>query len=197
MRIELVRHGRTRLQEEHRYVGSTDDPLSLEGARGLSVARTHPKQVYVTTLQRTAQTAAIIWPDAEQIVVPGLEEMDFGVFEGHTHAELEDDSAYRDWLDSGCKERCPGGEKLDEYCERVCTAFSQLLDDAAPRGERALTIVAHGGTMMAVMDRFCTTTRPFFDWQLPWGCGYLLDAANWSVDHTLRLVTQTDHRLVG
>ena len=31
MRLELIRHGETALQKEHRYQGITDAPLSPEG----------------------------------------------------------------------------------------------------------------------------------------------------------------------
>ena len=35
MRLELIRHGETALQKEHRYQGITDAPLSPEGREKL------------------------------------------------------------------------------------------------------------------------------------------------------------------
>ena len=63
-RILLLRHGRTVLQEEGRYVGRTDDPLSAAGVEELLPAGRVPSVVYVSNKQRTAQTAEIVfeWP---------------------------------------------------------------------------------------------------------------------------------------
>lgn len=194
MMVELIRHGKTTLQEERRYVGSTDDSLSPKGAQALVAAGKSPARVYVTPLRRTSQTAALVFPDAELVVVPGLEEMDFGSFEGQSHRELEHDPAYRAWLDGSCVGRCPGGEARDEFVQRVASAFAQLLDQAISRGEEGVTIVAHGGTIMAVMERFGRPRREFFAWQVAQGCGLVLDASVWARTGTLRLMGESDHR---
>ena len=195
MRIEIIRHGRTMLQEEHRYVGHTDDPLSPAGAHELEAATHIPAHVYVTSLQRTRQTAELIFPGACLIEVPGLEEMDFGTAEGHTHQEMmEQDADYRAWVENGCMGRCPGGESRDEFSTRVCEAFARLVREAQSQGTDVLTIVAHGGTIMAVMDCFGIPRREFFSWQTKHGCGLMLDDSAWEREHTLRLVSKTDHR---
>ncbi len=43
----------------------------------------------ITSLQRTRQTAEVLFPDAELVVADGLKEMDFGVFEGRNYREME------------------------------------------------------------------------------------------------------------
>ena len=194
MMVELMRHAKTTLQEERRYVGSTDDSLSPKGAHALVAASESPARVYVTPLRRTSQTAALVFPGAELVVVPGLEEMDFGTFEGHSYDELEHDPAYRAWLDGSCVGRCPGGEARDEFVQRVASAFARLLDQAVSHGEGSVTVVAHGGTIMAVMERFGRPRREFFAWQVAQGCGILLDATKWVRTGTLRFVGETDHR---
>lgn len=193
MRVELVRHGQTVLQAEHRYVGRTDDSLSSAGAQALVAADRVPACVYVTTLQRTSLTAAVVFPGAELVVVSGLEEMDFGAFEQHNYAELERDGAYRTWLDGACEGRCPGGEKRDEFAQRVSSAFAQLLDQAIQQGEDDITVVTHGGTIMAVMERFGRPQRSFFQWRVAHGCGLVLDASAWEDERVLRLVGESDH----
>ena len=89
MLIYLIRHGATRYNEEHRYQGLTDVPLSPAGRAALRQADFSPEVVYVSPLSRARETAAILFPTAEQIVVPGFREMDFGVFEGRTAARSE------------------------------------------------------------------------------------------------------------
>ena len=76
-----------------------------------------------------------------------------------TAAEMEHDAAYRAWIDGDCTARCPNGESRAAFCERTCAAFALLLKEAAAREKQTLTIVAHGGTMRAVMERVLRRRR--------------------------------------
>ena len=89
MLIVLLRHGQTAYNEQRRYQGAADVPLSPAGRAALKKADFETETVYVTPLCRTEQTARILFPHARQIVVPALREMDFGVFEGRTYDEME------------------------------------------------------------------------------------------------------------
>ena len=44
-----------------------------------------------STLQRTSQTARILFPEAKLVPVDGLKEMCFGSFEGRNFIEMEKD----------------------------------------------------------------------------------------------------------
>ena len=57
MLIYLLRHGLTEYNAQKRYQGQRDIPLSAEGLSQLRRADIDPKVVYITPLQRTAQTA--------------------------------------------------------------------------------------------------------------------------------------------
>lgn len=170
MKLWLIRHGLTRLGEEKRYQGTLDDGLSARGRASLKRADFVPPRVYVSPLRRAAETASILFPGAEQIIVPDLREMDFGVFEGRGWWEMEQDPAYRAWVDGGCLGRCPGGEDKAAFSARVCAAMERLLQS----GEEPV-IVAHGGTQMAVLGRWGRPARPYYRWQTACGCGFLLD----------------------
>ena len=91
MRLELIRHGETALQKEHRYQGITDAPLSPEGRETLHPAGDLPARVIVTPLQRTRETADILFPGVPQLVISDLQEMNFGSFEGKNYLEMEHD----------------------------------------------------------------------------------------------------------
>ena len=192
MNIWILRHGRTAYNAEHRYQGRTDVPLSPEGAAELRQAEITPPVVYVSPLCRTGQTAARIFPAAEQIVVNDLAEMDFGAFEGRNYVEMEHEADYRAWVDGGCEGRCPGGESRGEFCERVSGAFSTLVEEAATREDSLLVIVAHGGVQMAVMERFALPESGYFDWNAPCGGGYVLDWEKelWQSQRKLRLLRE-------
>ena len=69
MLIYLLRHGLTEYNAQKRYQGQRDIPLSAEGLSQLRRADIDPKVVYITPLQRTAQTARVLFPEAELVVV--------------------------------------------------------------------------------------------------------------------------------
>jgi len=171
VKLYLIRHGLTRLGEERRYQGALDDGLSDRGRAALKRAGLAPACVYVSPMLRARETAAILFPDAEQCVIPDLREMDFGAFEGRGWWEMEKDPAYRAWVDGGCTGRCPGGEDRASYSARVCGAMDALLQN----GEDPLVIVAHGGTQMAALERRGEPAREYWQWQRPCGCGWELD----------------------
>ena len=172
--VELIRHGMTRLGEERRYQGRLDPPLSEGGRADLLENVREVRHLYVSPAVRAKQTAEILFPGAQMTVVPGLAEIDFGDFEGRTADEMQNDAAYRAWVDSGCETRCPGGEIKEEFTERAASAFESVMKEAAVRGEEEIVIVAHGGTMMAILSRFGRPERPYFSWGRPCGCGYRL-----------------------
>lgn len=183
MTVWLIRHGRTEWNDTGRYQGQTDLPLSNEGAAELARADFSPKTVYVTPLKRTQETARILFPDARQIVIDDLREMDFGVFEGRTYIEMENDDDYRAWVEDNCRGRCPGGESREEFAARICAAFEKLMDES----ENDVVIVAHGGTQMSVMERFAVPHEPYFSRNAKNGTGYELSASHWRSDRTLEL----------
>jgi len=166
--LVIIRHGQTPGNNRRQYVGVLDQPLSDEGRKQAEEATHYPQvaRVYVSTLRRTHETASILFPHAEQVIVPGVQEMNFGVFAGRSADEMENDADYRAWVDGYCEGRCPGGESRDEFTDRVCTALEQLLRQAAARGERRVYLVAHGGTMMASLWRFTSSDRSYYDWHV-------------------------------
>ena len=170
MKLWLIRHGLTRLGEEKRYQGALDEPLSERGRAELRQADFAPARVYVSPMRRARETAAILFPIAEQVVVPDLREMDFGSFEGRGWWEMEQDTAYRAWVDGGCTGRCPNGEDRTVFSRRVIKAVEALL-----QMEEELVIVAHGGTQMAVLERWGRPAREYYRWQTACGCGWELD----------------------
>lgn len=167
----IIRHGQTPGNAERRYVGALDQPLSEQGrsearAQKDAIGRALPEvgRVYVSTLRRTHETAAILFPHVEQVVVDGIQEMDFGDFAGRSADEMCDDAEYRAWVEGNCEGVCPNGESKAEFTERVCVSLERMLRDAYARGERLVVLVAHGGTMMASLSRFADEDRTYYAW---------------------------------
>lgn len=179
MQVTLIRHGKTAGNSELRYIGRTDEPLTGEGIAQVEAAGADPdvQTVYVSPLQRTRQTAQLLFPNARQQVVDDLREMDFGDFEGRSYNEMADDAAYRAWVDSDCLAPCPNGESREQFAQRVCSAFSAVLAQAREDGETGLVFVVHGGTVMAIMERFARPRRDYYDYSVKNCRGYICDAA--------------------
>ena len=186
MLIYLFRHGETVWNAEKRYQGRTDIPLSDRGRALLKRADFSPEQVCVSPLRRAVQTAEILFPEAEQVVVPDLRELDFGAFEGRSAEEMEDDPAYRAWTAGGCTGRCPGGEDWAEFSRRTRAAFARLMEYASG----PLVLVAHGGTQMALLERYGRPSRPRYGWLCATGRGLLLEAGDWKRERVLTLVRE-------
>ena len=166
--LVMIRHGKTPGNVAKRYVGALDEPLSDEGRRQAHEIPAHPEvaRVYVSSLRRTHETAAILFPNAEQVIVPGIQEMDFGDFDGRSADEMADDEAYREWVDGWCLGRCPGGESREEFDARVRDSLEALLRAAAARGERSVYLVAHGGTLMSSLSAFAESDRDYYGWHV-------------------------------
>ena len=188
MLIYLLRHGLTEYNAEKRYQGQRDIPLSPEGAAQLRKADFDPDVVYVSTLQRTSQTARILFPEAKLVPVDGLKEMCFGSFEGRNYIEMEHDPDYLAWVAANCESPCPDGETKAAFCERICAAFSALVDKALADGEEMLVILAHGGTQMAAMERYALPHKDYYEWCAPNAGGFVLDAKDWTAKRVLYLV---------
>ena len=188
MLIYLLRHGLTEYNAQKRYQGQRDIPLSPEGAAQLRKADFDPDVVYVTPLQRTSQTAKIVFPHAKLVVVDGLKEMCFGSFEGRNYIEMEHDPDYLAWVAANCESPCPDGETKAAFCDRICAAFSALVDKALASGEEMLVILAHGGTQMAAMERYALPHKDYYEWCAPNAGGFVLDAKDWTAKRVLYLV---------
>lgn len=103
--MALIRHGMTPGNEEHRYIGRTDEPLSQKGREQLLTLQ--KKGVYpaaacvaASPLERCRQTAELLYPGQAPCVFDQFREMDFGAFEGHNYEELKADVRYQAWIDS-------------------------------------------------------------------------------------------------
>ena len=186
--VILLRHGQTAYNADNRYTGTLDIPLSEQGRAALRTADFAPDVVYVSPLLRARQTARILFPLSRQQVIEDFREMCLGSFEGRTYLEMQGDAAYVAWLNSNCEIRCPGGETRAEFCQRTCQAFAQLMQEQIRQDQRQVVIVAHGGTQMAILERFARPHRDYYQWQAANGAGYLLQTTyrKWQREQVLR-----------
>lgn len=178
IQVTLIRHGKTAGNLEKRYIGSTDQALSEEGIRelkqrmesGLYRDPPDPERLVSSPMLRCLQTAGILYPGHTPEILPDLRECDFGLFEGHNHMELETDPRYVAWLASEGTGPFPQGEDPADFRIRVCSAFRKLAETC--REDSSLTVICHGGTIMAILGGFSRPQKPFYQWQAGNGSGY-------------------------
>jgi len=185
MKVLLIRHGMTEGNIHRRYNGRTDDPLCEQGilqaqAAGILSDMAH---VYVSPMKRAMQTAKICFPNAQMHIIDDLREMDFGDFEGRTADEMACDPAYLEWIKGNCEGECPNGESIVTFKKRVQTAFIAVVHDAFERQIKELAVIAHGGSIMAIMSKFADPDRNYYEWYVPNCCGYeiIIDRDTWEV----------------
>lgn len=172
MRVYLIRHGVTKGNLEHRYVGSTEEVLLPEADEPLlSLKKRLEKDgcrkshLLVSPMLRCRQSAEILFPGEKQTVVEDFRECDFGTFEYKNYEELNGKADYQRFLDSMGEAPFPGGESKKEFSKRCSSAFEGELRKLMSE-EAEVVFVVHGGTIMAVLDRFSEPHRDYYDWQI-------------------------------
>ena len=181
MRVHLVRHATCDANHTRRFLGrATDAPLSKEGrARCREVAVAGVERVFSSPMARATETCRLAFPGAEVVSVAGLEEFDFGAFEGHTNEELTGDARYQAWIDGWCQGPCPGGEDRASFDARTRTALEALLRREECAGTSRVIVVCHGGTIMAAMSAWTAAPAEddgYFSWGVANLGGYALTA---------------------
>ena len=149
-RVLLWRHGQTAYNADNRIQGQLDAPLSALGrtqaaAVAPRLADLEPDLLFSSDLSRAADTVA---PLAALIGAPvtydeRLRERHFGLFEGHTTAELADlyPAALAAWR-AGDQVDEVGMEPQDAVAKRVASALHDYAA-AAPGG--TIVVATHGG----------------------------------------------------
>jgi len=176
MKCYLIRHGETEGNKKRYFNGCrTDEYLSQEGREALKAIDGIPEDamLFVSPMKRARETASIMMPGRDQTVIEDLREMDFGIFEGKNHKMLDGDPDYQAWLDSGGYSKIPGGESIMEFRERAGRGFREAVRQAAAKGADTFCIVAHGGTIMAIMN--LVTGEDYFKFNAPNGAGYVME----------------------
>ena len=194
LKIWLIRHGMTEGNRYQRYIGVTDEPLCEEG-RELLRKFTYPKPqaVFVSSLKRCLETAAILFDDPKVRIIDQLAECDFGEFENKNYKELSGDPRYQEWIDSNGILAFPGGESKEECAVRNLEGFQRAVTACIREEITEAALVVHGGTIMNIMEQYALPKKEFYEWHVGNGCGYLveLDPVLWKKDRrNLRLLEE-------
>ncbi|MDE7133135.1 MAG: histidine phosphatase family protein [Lachnospiraceae bacterium] len=180
--LVFIRHGATKANKEHRYLGRTDEGLSEEGiGELLSYQRqsSYPNVdcLFTSPMKRCLETARILYPNLHPAVIPEWAETDFGQFEYKSYEELKGDPLYQAWIDSGGALPFPGGESREEFIARCNKGFLKMCDELRREESATAGIIVHGGTIMALLSKYCG--GDYYDYQVGNGGGYICRMKGW------------------
>ncbi|MBQ5319906.1 MAG: histidine phosphatase family protein [Oscillospiraceae bacterium] len=194
-RISILRHGLTEANENGIYIGKTDLPLSDAGREALEDKYDqleYPKvqRVYSSPLERAVQSAEILFPDREIVIVDDLREMDFGVFEGLPAEELIQLDSYKKWLKGGLDNPPPNGETLRSMMMRCYSALNLIIMDMMKNGYTHTGVVTHSGILMNMMSCFGLPKMKPMEFACAPGEGYeiLVSAMMWQNGNTFEIL---------
>lgn len=192
--VHLIRHAMTKENTEGKYIGQTDVEPTKEGLAqiknlmGENEGYPYADVVISSPLKRCTETAKLIYPEKEPVIMQDLIEYDFGDFEGMTADELKDLDTFKDWI-SGAhpEEPVPFGESQKEFNDRICKCFIRIIEGIIKSGTRSTAIITHGGVIMSLMAAFAIPEAPMHEWLTPNGCGYTLriDPTVWRMGQKL------------
>lgn len=157
--VYLIRHARTKSNEERRYLGWSDEEILP--IQKLPIINRQFKVVFGSDLKRCQQTSALYFPQAKFVGDCRFRESNFGDFEGKTYEELKDNTQYRSWIDDPYTIAPPFGETLEDLIKRSKEAFKEL-----PKGMTKFVLILHGGTIRALLVQLAPKVSAFWDWKV-------------------------------
>lgn len=195
--IQLIRNGLTAGNVDGRYIGHIDEPLSDEGVEQIKQMKKdylypHVDAVFSSPLKRCTETAKLIYPSSNPIVIDGLIEYNFGEFEGKTAEELQEHPVFPDWLAGKEDIKPPFGESNSEFANRIAKSFIKIVDGLIETGVTHSAIISHGGVIMALLTMFGLPEAPMHEWMTPGGCGYTIriTPSVWSMGKKVEVIAQ-------
>jgi alpha-ribazole phosphatase/probable phosphoglycerate mutase len=163
--LYLIRHGATEGSEIKRYKGSIDVPLSENGQRQMEQVAKYLNRpyksdtaynglnaVYTSPLSRALKSAEIIAEPhgLKPIVIEGLRERSFGIWEGMTFTEIKEKypQEFEAWAGNPLRYSPVDGESTVEVRERAVKAVDSLLSN---HNSEHIAVVAHGGVNRIIL----------------------------------------------
>lgn len=187
MEVYFIRHGATKGNQEHRYVGRTDEAILVseqEKLRNLGAKIGQVNHVFTSPYLRCIQSANALFgateANAEQDhetegrfeIVSDFREMDFGAFEYKNYQELNGNPHYQKFIDSGGTIAFPEGEEPEAFKARCIRAFEICMKKAYDQKWEKVAFVVHGGTIMAILERYGLPKQGYFEYQVKNGSGF-------------------------
>lgn len=170
MMIDLIRHGDV-AGRKHVARGRTDVPLSDAGWKQLQAVKQvigHVDQIATSPLKRCRLFAESC--DEPVLVLPDMQEIDFGDWEDKSADEVEDQVLLHRFFDDPCDFQAPNGEAFDMFSRRVLAAWEVWLESEAAEHR---VLLAHGCVIRVILAHLLGMPSENF-WNL------VIDPAGWT-----------------
>ena len=202
--LYLFRHGLTKGNINAQYIGHTDYPLStggIEQLKNIKAKHHYPTVdcVFVSPLKRAMQSADIMFPKNNKIVIDNFIEYNFGEFEECTAQDLKDNEDFNNWLHGDMYTRPPYGESNAEFVQRICDSFEKVINGCVAEGMTDIAIVTHAGVIMTILACYGLPEAPMAHWQMDPGYGYKLriTPSLWMRSNKIEVVDTAPEALVN
>lgn len=177
--IYLFRHGLTRGNINAQYIGHTDYPLTTDSISSLRNIKAHHhypevQAVFSSPLKRCLDSANIMFPKNNPLVINDFIEYNFGEFEECTAKDLENNEDFKNWLHGDINAKPPYGESNAEFIHRICDAFEKVVEGLIKTGMQTAAIVGHAGVLMTILSCYGIPEAPMAHWQMDAGYGFKL-----------------------
>ena len=180
MEVYFIRHGATKGNQEHRYVGRTNEGILAEEqeklkrlGRGLGSVDYVFSSPYLRCIQSAESLFGSCGTRIPQLeVIEDFREMDFGAFEYKNYRELNGSVDYQNYIDSGGTIAFPEGEQPEVFKARCRQAFEACMEKAHNQKWEKAAFVVHGGTIMAILEAYGLPKQDYFDYQVKNGEGF-------------------------
>ena len=159
-RFLLVRHGETEWNRQKKFQGQIDVPLNDNGKNQSSAAAEFLKDVQIdaavtSPMLRPKETAEIILqyhPNVELELLPDLQEISHGLWEGKFEGEIEQDfpGLLKEWQEKPETVQMPEGENLQQVWSRAIAAWQSIVLKYSKQPKTVL-VVAHDAINKAIL----------------------------------------------
>lgn len=161
-KLILLRHLLSQWNEENRFTGWTDIPLSEKGIKSAQetagkLAAFHIDKVYTSPLSRNKKTVDLILQELGRKNLPvvidkALDERNYGKLQGLNKDEVKKQygaQKVRLWRRSW-NIAPPGGESLKDVYERVMPFFKKHIEKDLEEGKNVLVVASHNSLRAVV-----------------------------------------------
>lgn len=179
--VYLIRHGKTKANENHLYCGKSDIELSKKGIEELEEFKKKIKYpnceiLFSSGAKRANKTIEILYPGKKYEKINKFWEYNFGDFEMKSYNILKENEEYIKWItDNEGKVSCPNGESKIEYRKRIEKAFNMFIKKCVNENINETILVCHGGTIGTILEIFYDKNKSFYEYQPSFGRGYKIN----------------------
>jgi alpha-ribazole phosphatase len=181
--ITLLRHGITTDNQEKRYIGWSDSPLSESGRKSLleqsqRYTFADPDTIISSDLKRCHETYDILYgskPNIPILYSKLWRECSFGCWERQTHDELANNSIYKEWLYNWETASIPNGEDFTTFKTRILQGWDGVISLLLRENINHVAVITHGGPIRTILSMYAPVNKPFWEWNVSNGEGFYLE----------------------